>query len=347
MTPGFASPDGTARLASRFPLLRSAGFYRPAQDLNVSNIGLGTYLGPMNDAIDRGYVESIVTAVELGLNFIDTSLNYRHQRSERAVGEALHRLFAGGAAARDEIVIGTKAGFLVPNAVPEPLPPEDVVNGAHSMAPEFLRDQLERSRRNLALETIDIFYLHNPEMQLALLGREEFHGRLRRAFAFLEQAAAENKIRYYGVATWDGFRRPSGAPEGLSLPAIARLAAEAGGSGHRFRFVQLPFNLAMPEAYAQAQQGETVATAAARLGITVVASASLLQARLTRNLPADLAAKLTGTATDAQRAIQFTRSTPGIAVALVGMSNPQHVRENLQLASLAPLSEQDYRALYK
>ncbi len=346
MTSGFASAGGTGRLASRFPLLRSAGFYRRAQDLEISNIGLGTYLGAMDDATDQGYAASIVTAVNVGLNVIDTSLNYRHQRSERAVGEALRRLFAEGRAARDEIVVCSKAGFVVPNAAPWPLP-DDVVNGAHSMAPEFLRDQLERSRGNLDLETVDVFYLHNPEMQLAILGRDEFHARLRRAFAFLEQAAAENKIRYYGAATWDGYRRPPGALQGLSFPAIARIAEETGGADHRFRFVQLPFNLAMPEAYAQTQEGETVVASAARLNITVVASASLLQARLTRNLPPDLAAKLTGTVTDAQRALQFTRSTPGIAVALVGMSNPQHVRENLQLASLPPLSEPEYRALYK
>jgi len=51
---------------------------------------------------------------------------------------------------------------------------------------------------------------------------------------------------------------------------------------------------------------------ARKLGVTVVSSASLLQGRL-----------------DAQRAIEFVRSTPGITVALVGMSNAAHVKENL------------------
>jgi len=327
--------------------LGDAGFYREAQHLRVSNIGLGTYLGAMDDASDRGYIESVITAIRLGLNVIDTSLNYRNQRSERAVGEALRRLFANGEARRDELVVSTKAGFLVPDAVPASLKAEEVVDNIHSMEPEFLADQLERSRRNLGLDTIDVFYLHNPETQLKRIARDEFHARIRRAFAFLEEAVREGKIRFYGTATWDGYRRPPGAPEGLSLAHLNAEAETAGGKQHHFRFIQLPFNLAMPEAYVQRREGENLVTMAARFGITVVASASLLQARLSRNLPEELAARLPGAATDAQRAIQFTRSTPGIATALVGMSKPEHVRENLGLAVVPPLSEPDYRALYR
>jgi aryl-alcohol dehydrogenase-like predicted oxidoreductase len=78
-----------------------------------------------------------------------------------------------------------------------------------------------------------------------------------------------------------------------------------------------------------------------------VASASLLQARLARNLPQELTAHLPGVSSDAARALQFTRSTPGITVALVGMSNPRHVHENLELVAVPPLSEHDYNALYR
>lgn len=325
----------------------TAAFYREAQHLRVSNIGLGTYLGAMDDATDQGYIEAMITAVRMGLNVIDTSLNYRNQRSERAVGEALRRLAANGEARRDEMVVCTKAGFLVPDAVPASLKPEDVVDDMHSMASVFLADQLERSRRNLGLDTIDVFYLHNPETQLNRIARDEFRARIRRAFTFLEEAVAQGKIRFYGTATWDGYRRPPGGPEGLSLTDLNTEAEAAGGTQHHFRFIQLPFNLAMPEAYVQQRAGENVVTTAARLGITVVASASLLQARLSRNLPEQLAASLPGATTDAQRAIQFTRSTPGITTALVGMSKPEHVRENLELAVVPPLSEPDYRALYR
>ena len=50
---------------------------------------------------------------------------------------------------------------------------------------------------------------------------------------------------------------------------------------------------------------------------------------------------------DAQRALQFTRSTPGIAVALVGMSQVRHVEENLALAAVPPLTEAQYTGLFR
>jgi len=333
---GFATTEGTARAAARFP-----GFYRPAQDLQVSNIGIGSYLGAPDEETDRGYTESVKEAVAAGLNFIDTSLNYRNQRSERAIGAALRDL------RRDELVVCTKAGFLVPGALPAYLRPGDVVENTHSMTPDFLADQLERSRQNLGIETVDVFYLHNPETQLNRVAPTEFHARILRAFEFLERAVSEGKIRFYGTATWDGYRRRPGAPEGLSLRALHTSAENIAGSAHHFRFIQLPFNLAMPEAYVLLRDGVNLLTSAARLGITVVSSASILQGRLARNLPEGLASQLPGIATDAQRALQFTRSTPGVTVALVGMSSVQHVHENLGLATVPPLAESEYQALYR
>ena len=61
----------------------------------------------------------------------------------------------------------------------------DVAAGCHSMAPRFLADQLNRSLRNLGVETIDVYYLHkNPETQLGEVPREMFNNRVRAAFSF-------------------------------------------------------------------------------------------------------------------------------------------------------------------
>ena len=312
---------------------RDSGFYRPFDNLQISSLGLGTYLGNPDDLTDIAYRDAVVAAVRGGINFLDTAINYRHQRSERSIGTALAQLFAAGDAQRDEIVVATKAGFLTPGAVPEFLKPEDVAGGMHSMQPDFLADQIDRSRANLGLETIDIFYLHNPETQLGFVNREEFERRIRLAFAKLETLVADGKIRNYGTATWEGFRAPAAKPA-LDLARLVEIATEVGGAQHHFRYVQLPFNLAMPEALTNG-----VLDLAARSGIAVVASATLLQARLARDLPEALAEKFPGLTTDAQRAIQFTRSTPGILAALVGMSHAAHVAENLAVASVPPLTE--------
>jgi aryl-alcohol dehydrogenase-like predicted oxidoreductase len=90
-----------------------------------------------------------------------------------------------------------------------------------------------------------------------------------------------------------------------SLAQMLELAREVGGGGHGFRFIQLPFNIAMPE-------GASVVDEAQRLGVTVVTSASLMQGRI-----------------PPQTAIEFARSKPGITTALIGMSRVEHVEENL------------------
>ncbi len=170
MKSGFGTPEGTARFADRFG--RFQDFFRTAQGLSMSSLGLGTYLGGPDEATDRGYIDAARVAFASGINFFDTAINYRHQRSERALGVALRD------AAREEFIIATKAGFLTPGAVPDALEKADVVAGMHSMAPGFLADQIDRSRTNLDLDTIDIFYLHNPETQLNYVGRRQFDQRL-------------------------------------------------------------------------------------------------------------------------------------------------------------------------
>jgi aryl-alcohol dehydrogenase-like predicted oxidoreductase len=345
--PHLADSAGTQHYAARFPAPKKAGFYKDAQGLLVSGIGIGTYLGEMDQATDTGYQEAVRAALAAGVNFIDTSLNYRNQRSERSIGAALRQAVEAGEVDRNEIVIATKAGYLVPDAVPAGvLKPGDVVGGMHSMAPDFLRDQLERSRLNLRLNSIDVFYLHNPETQLAYLNETEFLAKIRLAFEFLESAVSDGQIHYYGTATWQGYRHREPSREALSLEKLAGIATEITGPAHHFRFIQLPFNLAMPEAFANRVNGESILDVAARLGVTAVASASLYQARLSRNLPDEIRSRLPGAETDAQRAIQFVRSTPGIAVALVGMSKLQHVQENLALATVPPLDPAHYNKLY-
>jgi aryl-alcohol dehydrogenase-like predicted oxidoreductase len=342
VTPGFATAEVTASFAGRFGRACDSAFYNDFHNLRISSLGLGTYLGDMDEATDRGYHQAVIAAVRGGINFLDTAINYRHQRSERSIGSALDELFRTGGASRDELVVATKAGFLTPGALPGFLKPSDVVGNMHSMHPGFLTDQIDRSRANLGLDALDIFYLHNPETQLGFVSRAEFDERIRLAFAKLEELVAAGKIRCYGTATWEGYRRPRNAPDALDLRRLAEIAAAEGGAGHHFRFIQLPLNLAMPEAFTNG-----VLDTAAQLGIAVVASASLLQGRLAQGLPPELAEKFPGLATDAQCAVQFTRSTPGVTAALIGMSQAAHVAENLQLATVPPLSPEAYQDLFQ
>jgi aryl-alcohol dehydrogenase-like predicted oxidoreductase len=329
-----ATAAATIRYASRHPEFIETGFYRDVFGLQVSSLGIGTYLGASNDAADQAYTEALIAAGEGGINFFDCAINYRNQRSERCIGAALRQL------QREEIVVCTKAGFLTPGAVPS-LDADDVVGGMHSLAPRFLEDQIERSRANLGVDTLDVFYLHNPETQLSFRTRADFDARIRRTFSQLEILVDRRKIHWYGIATWDGFRRK----DVLNLPLLAQIAFEEGGAEHHFRFIQLPFNLGMVEAFVE--RPENVLEAAGRMGIAAVASATLLQTRILTQMPEAVQHLLPGLASDAQRAIQFTRSTPGIAVALVGMGRRQHVLHNLGIAEVRPATRDQYLELYR
>jgi len=366
--PGHATTEGTARFRERFSGVAARDHFRFEQNLWLSSIGTGTYLGGWDEETDRAYADAVGRAVELGANVIDTAANYRFQRSERSIGEALRGLNAAGFA-RDELVVCTKGGYLPFDSQPPAgqagvrayveetfvrpgiIGFEDIVAGSHCMTPRYLAHQLAQSLRNLGLEAVDVYYVHNPEAQLQAVSPEEFDRRLRAAFEQLERERAEGRVRFYGVATWNGFRVGPGARGQHALERMFELARAAGGDSHGFRFVQLPFNLAMPEALvaeSQTYQGATVSLleAAKALGVTVVASASIMQGKVAADLPEHIREPLGSLATDAQTAIQFVRSTPGVTTALVGMSRRAHVEENLQLARVPPASAEDYSRLF-
>jgi aryl-alcohol dehydrogenase-like predicted oxidoreductase len=353
---GGASAAATAAYRTAVGDGFATGHFRALAGLTVSSIGLGTYLGGEADEVDRGYGAAIVDAATGGCNLFDTAINYRSQRSERVLGQALAALERDGGLEREHFVVCTKGGYIPFDGAPPADParfvrdtyvrpgilrPEDVVEGGHAMSPRYLADQVARSLRNLALAAVDVYYVHNPETQLGAVARPAFLARMRAAFDTLEAEVAAGRVGCYGVATWNGFRRPPDARDHLSLAELVREAEAAGGAGHHFKVIQLPYNLAMPEAFAAATQvvaGERVTAleAAARLGVAVVASASILQGQLARRLPDALAEAFPGLDTNAQRALQFVRSTPGVTAALVGMSRREHVAENLAVARRAP-----------
>src|SRR5215471_12985267 len=183
-----ATTESTRRYAERFKDSIARGHFREQQGLMMSSIGVGTYLGEADAETDEAYRKAIVVAVKLGSNVIDTAINYRFQRSERAIGKAIYDLESTGKTRRDELIIATKAGYIPFDAkfpanpreylldnfiTPGIVGPRDIVAGSHCMTPRYLEHQIEQSLRNLGVHTIDIFYIHNPETQLADIDRTE------------------------------------------------------------------------------------------------------------------------------------------------------------------------------
>jgi aryl-alcohol dehydrogenase-like predicted oxidoreductase len=355
---GHATPEDTRCFQKRFAKTQPDHFFRPiAGGTLVSSLGLGTYLGDCDDSEDARYTSTTRAALERGVNLLDTAINYRCQRSERAIGQAVRTSIATGAIKREEVVVCTKGGYIpldrTPPATkegyrgfldseyygPGVMQPTDVVSGGHCLAPRYLDDQIARSRKNLGLAVIDIYYLHNPEQQLDVLPRPRFLTVMREAFSTLEKHVSRGVIGSYGCATWNGLRVPPETRSHLSLEELVAIAHEIAGDDHHFRVVQLPINLAMTEAVRAPTQRVgndrvPLLEAASRLGISVVGSATLMQSQLTRALPQQVHFAFPGFETDARRAIAFSQSLPVVA-ALVGMKSLSHLEENLAPPSIS------------
>jgi aryl-alcohol dehydrogenase-like predicted oxidoreductase len=364
MKSDFATATGTEHFKNLFKE-SAGGHFRQAEGLWLSSIGIGTYLGNWDEETDENYKNSIVKYIETGGNVIDTSSNYRFQRSERSIGAALGEIKERFG--REGIFISTKGGFLpFDNEPPSDVQGyfeenfvkkgiaafDDLVGGSHCMTPDYLQSQIDQSLTNMGLNGIDLFYIHNPESQLAGgIDRPTFEARIARAFEKLEENRSKGKIGFYGVATWNGFRVTPDKPEYHSLERFVQIAKQVGGDENGFKFIQLPHNLAMPEAYLipnQPANGKAlpVIGAASELGISVMVSGSILQGQLSSGVPMYIRQILGGLTTDAQTSLQFVRSTPGVTTALVGMSSVAHVEENMALAKVEPTSEEEFKGLF-
>jgi aryl-alcohol dehydrogenase-like predicted oxidoreductase len=358
---GVATPRGTTRAARRDATEGAAEErFRPFYDgLVTSALGVGTALGDADDAADARWLAGLARALASGVTLLDTAINYRCQRAERVVGAALRAAVASGVVHRDEIVVCTKGGYVALDGAlpstreayrawvereyvaPKLIARADLVAGGHCLAPRFLAHQLARSRANLGVQRIDLYYLHHPEQQREARGATAFRTVMREAVELLETKVAAGEISAWGVATWEGLRVPHDHPRHLPIADVVSVAREVAGQGHHLRAVQLPINLAMPEGVRLATQELTpggarvpALQACAELGLAVVASAPLLQGRLTSGLPPALAETFPNWETDAQRALAFVLSLPGVSAVVCGMADPAHVDENCAVLGL-------------
>ena len=172
MISGFATSTGTKTFSEKF-LIEN---YNSVQNLHLSNVGIGTYLGEPDSQTDEMVTEAVKKSILSGVNVIDTAINYRAQKSERSIGKALSELISENLIKREQVFICTKNGYVTNDGdIQEDfmqyvmrefgqsgiVKEGDISSGYHCMTIPYLEDQLERSLKNLGLECIDLMYLHN------------------------------------------------------------------------------------------------------------------------------------------------------------------------------------------
>lgn len=375
MIAGSATRAGTEVYARSFGAACAAGHYSDFlnQHLQLSSLGIGTFPGAATDAVDAAYADIVCRGLQAGINVIDTAAHYRYGRSMRAVGEGLRRAFSASVG-REQVYVVAKGGFLrFDDGLPDDLDAwfeariarkglgtREDLSGMHCLAPGHIAAQIDELREATGLETLDAFLIDQPEVHVPRLGKEEMNRRLQTAFAVCEQAVRQDKIRSYGIATFDAFRVETDHPLFQSLPSLLGLAERAARlvqrdeqARHHFRVIQLPFNQAMPEGFTRFSQatgqGNVASTlqAAYQLKLFVIGSHGLAKGALAMQCADAVREAMADAANDAQRALQFNRSTPGLGVSLVGVSTPRHLEDLLAVAAREPLSREAYLRLYR
>jgi aryl-alcohol dehydrogenase-like predicted oxidoreductase len=361
---GFATPGGTRKYAqSAASNGISSNHFKVFDGLHLSSIGMGTYLGQPTREDDLAVENALYASVKSGaVNVVDTAINYRSMKSEKNIGMALLRLVSDGAITRDHVFIATKNGYITNDGdfpgidmmeyvqrmyiSTEVISANDISSSYNVMNPNYLAKCIDKSLMNMHLATIDLVYIHNAfESWYQEVSTKAFKEMLAKAFEVYEKYRAQEKIRYYGMATWTCFRVPLGSAEHLSLEQCVKIAESVGGKNHGFRFIQLPYNLAYSEALLLKNQvvgfndNLTILEASAKLNIGVFTSVPLFQGRLLEAEIPDYA----GVTDRVAKLIQIIRSTPAVIAPLIGQKRTEHVEENLKIAKTPPLSNEEFK----
>lgn len=363
---GFATSEGTKRFRENaIKKGKSPLHFKPFDDLILTSIGMGTYLGDLSKEDDKDIENALYESVSSGaINVIDSAINYRAMKSEKSIGRSITKLVNDGIISRDEIFVSTKNGYITNDGdypmldvweyiqrmyiSPGIIKAEDISSGYNVLKPAYIEKCIERSRFNLKLDTLDLVYIHNAfESWHQDVNKNKFFDMLSKVFEVYEKFRSKNKIRYYGMATWTCFRVDEENKEYLSLNEVYNIAKSIGGVDHGFRFIQLPYNLAYSEALFLKNQNVgnekklTILEAAKRLKIGVFSSVPLLQGKLIKTTIPDYSDGLTD---PIMKLVQIIRSSPSVIAPLIGQKKMDHVKKNNKISEIRPLSEEEFKS---
>lgn len=145
--------------------------YKEFLDFKLSEIGIGTYLGDPDKDTSNRYKDVLREAVHLGINVVDTAINYRGMESERAIGDVIQEI------GREKILLSTKGGYFpqdvrlkvssVADYIRENFldrnifSKEDITPYGNILTPAYIDWSFEKSLENLKTDYVDVFFLHN------------------------------------------------------------------------------------------------------------------------------------------------------------------------------------------
>ncbi|MBX3312169.1 MAG: aldo/keto reductase [Microbacteriaceae bacterium] len=157
-------------------------------DLKISRLGLGTWAFGGDEFFGwsgqdkEDSVATVLTAVDAGINWLDTAPIYGLGLSEEVIGVALKKI-----PQNERPLIFTKCGLLWEKKSGQ----ETDVRA--SLTPQSIRRELEDSLSRLGVETIDLYQIHTPP---------EDGSSLEDAWSTMLDLVTEGKVRYAGVSNF-------------------------------------------------------------------------------------------------------------------------------------------------
>jgi len=150
-------------------------------DLRITRVGIGTapigstpewkvYWGPQDEKVA---IKTIQTAIEIGVNWIDTAPFHGWGRAEQIVGRAIK-------GRRDQVHIFTKCGTV----------PDGKGGWVENLKPENIREQLKQSLQRLGTDYVDLYQFHDPDPRTPI---EE-------SWEEMQRLIDEGKVRYGGLS---------------------------------------------------------------------------------------------------------------------------------------------------
>lgn len=298
----------------------------------ISAIGFGAWgiggdaWGPTDD---KTSLATLHQAIDLGINFFDTADVYGDGHSERLIAEVRK-------ARSEPIVVATKAGRRLNPHI------------AAGYNRQNLTSFVERSLQNLQVETLDLLQLHCPPT--AVYDMPE-------VFGILDELMQQGKVRFYGVSV----ERVDEALKAITYPNV--------------QSVQIIFNMF------RLKPAEQFFVAARQRQVGILArvplASGMLTGKFTRNTQfaqtdhrsfnrhgeafdqgetfsgvdfetglqavEELRALVPEGTTMAEFALRWILMFPEVSSTIAGSKNPQQVKDNVQAASLPPLSDETMR----
>ena len=326
----------------------------------IDNLFLGTYLGNEDSATDDRMLLAIDLAVKNRLVSFDCAPNYRNTRSEKVLGKFLSKQKE----MRPNLTIATKGGFIpydfsntsderekeyLNKYVESGIFTIDSVNQYYfqCFSVSYLEHELNNSLSRMCIDYVDIYYLHNMEYLLRTKGEDLFYKEIEIIFNWIKRKISEGKIKYFGIASWDGLFSENLV--NIQLEKMCDLANKV-GVGKEFKYIQFPLNLLNIHSYTSTTQmyennSYSLMSLIDKFQLKAVCNAIFAQGKV-QNIKNKISQSVLLGDNIFVQSLNFVLSAPGISHFIFGCIDDKHLLDNINIVNKSRYNSSNFYAFF-